>query len=393
MYKQSTKINAQIIEKDFLNHGGQYKPFKLSQLFDISGTKSLDEGYLEFVEDGINFVGRVDENNGIKGKIKKQNFEPNEPFTITATVIGNYKYVKFQTEPYYCSQNINKLIPKFKINTEIALYFIALVNKFTSIYNGQQGGYKLQELQDHEIILPVNMYNEIDYNFIEKYIRELEEERIRELTAYLIVSGYKDCKLTSQEKKAIYDLNNNKIEFKEFNITGPNGIFDVKNTHSILQEWIVSNSGNVPYVTAGVGNNSITTYITPNNTEWIEKGHSIMIGGKTLVITYQEQDYVSNDSHNLALYFKDNKIYSENIYLFLVTALYKSLKPKYEWGDSISKTKIQKDIIKLPINDSNEINFNFMETYISAIKKLTIKNVVDWRDKQINATKQVVNNV
>lgn len=119
MHKQKLKINTRSVKKDFLERGGKYKNFRLSQLFEISGTKSLDEGYLEFVEDGINFVGRVNENNGIKGKIKKQNFEPNEAFTITATVIGNYKYVKYQTEPYYCSQNINKLVPKFKINTRV----------------------------------------------------------------------------------------------------------------------------------------------------------------------------------------------------------------------------------------------------------------------------------
>ena len=95
--------------------------FKLSDLFEISGTKSLDEGYIDFIEQGINFVGRVNENNGIKGKIELQKFPPNEPYTITATVIGNYKYAKYQLEPYYCSQNINKLKPKFKINNKLVI--------------------------------------------------------------------------------------------------------------------------------------------------------------------------------------------------------------------------------------------------------------------------------
>ena len=69
------------------------KLFKISELFDVYGTKSLDEGYLDFETEGINFVGRVNENNGVKGKIKYQKFPPNESNTITATVIGNYKYV------------------------------------------------------------------------------------------------------------------------------------------------------------------------------------------------------------------------------------------------------------------------------------------------------------
>ena len=65
-------------------------------MFEIEGTKSLDSNAIDFVSDGINFIGRTFENNGIQGKILKRDFEPNKPFTITATVIGNYKYVKYQ---------------------------------------------------------------------------------------------------------------------------------------------------------------------------------------------------------------------------------------------------------------------------------------------------------
>ena len=64
--------------------------FRLGDLFEIAGTKSLDSNAIDFVSQGINFVGRTFENNGIQGVIEKRNFEPNEAFTITATVIGNY---------------------------------------------------------------------------------------------------------------------------------------------------------------------------------------------------------------------------------------------------------------------------------------------------------------
>ena len=117
----------------------------------------------------------------------------------------------------------------------------------------------------------------------------------------------------------------------------------------------------------------------------IEKGNSIMIGGKTLVVTYQEKDYFSNDSHNLALYSKDLLSKSKECQLFLVSQLYKCLKPIYHWGDSISKSKIQKDIISLPINASNEIDYTFMQHFISAQEKLAIKGVVKYKDEQLNA--------
>ena len=93
----------------------EWGEYKLEDLFDIVGTKSLDSNAITFVKSGINFVGRTFENNGIQGRIDLQDFEPNNPYTITATVIGNYKYVKYQKEPYYCSQNINKLTPKSTI--------------------------------------------------------------------------------------------------------------------------------------------------------------------------------------------------------------------------------------------------------------------------------------
>ena len=137
----------------------EWGEFKLSDLFEIVSTKSLDSNAIDFTKTGINFVGRTFENNGIQGKIQKRNFEPNEPFTITATVIGNYKYVKYQTEPYYCSQNINKLTPKSiikKWNEKIAYYLMASLQKFVSLYDGQQGGYKLEDIKNHKIQIPIN---------------------------------------------------------------------------------------------------------------------------------------------------------------------------------------------------------------------------------------------
>lgn len=377
-------------EAEFIKNGGEFKEYKLQSngLFQIEGTKSLDEGKLTFISEGINFVGRVNENNGIKGKIRKRTFSPNEENTITATVIGNYKYVKFQEEEYYCSQNINKLVPNFKINKFIAMYLIPHIQRFVSKYDGQQGGYKLNELKEHNIILPTKN-NQIDFTYMEKYIHVLEEERIHVLENYLKVSNLDDCNLTKDELMVLSKIQNKEIQFKEFPIMGDKGVFEVKNTHSILQEWITPNSGIYPYVTAGESNNSVSTYISYDN-NCLENGNSIMIGGKTLIITYQEQDYFSNDSHNLALYLKNKVAQTKRRQLFLVTSLYKNLKPKYSWGDSISKTKIKSDTVWLPLNSKNEIDYDLMETYIKAIEKKVIQNVIAWKDKEIEKTKEIV---
>ena len=140
------------------------------------------------------------ENNGIKGKIAKQIFEPNEAYTITATVIGNYKYVKYQREPYYTSQNINKLIPKFDMTTGAIYYLITHIYRFVSLFDGQQGGYKLDELKKHKILLPIKD-DRLALSYMENYIKVLENERIETLEAYLLVSGFKDYQLTKRGKR------------------------------------------------------------------------------------------------------------------------------------------------------------------------------------------------
>ena len=152
------------------------------------GTKSLDAGAIEFKEEGINFVGRTYESNGVQGKIDEQDYEPNAANTITATVIGNYKYVKYQEEPYYCSQNINKLtlLDKFgyMLNRLSADYLIAVLRKFVEQYNGQQGGYKLPELKGYKMLLPIKPDGTPDFDYMERYIRAMEKVVIADVVKY-----------------------------------------------------------------------------------------------------------------------------------------------------------------------------------------------------------------
>ena len=173
-----------ILESITIKETIEWQSFKISDLFEVIGTKSLDENKVCFVSDGINFVGRVNQNNGVKGKIVKQNFEPNAKNTITSTVIGNYKYVKLQRESYYCSQNINKLTPKFENRNKYIIYFlISYIQKFVSTFDGQQAGYKLEDLQNHIISLPV-LDDKINFSFMESFIKAIEKECIKDVILF-----------------------------------------------------------------------------------------------------------------------------------------------------------------------------------------------------------------
>ncbi|WP_416202169.1 restriction endonuclease subunit S [Acinetobacter pittii] len=77
-------------------------------------------------------------------------------------------------------------------------------------------------------------------------------------------------------------------------------IFNIKNTSNILSRDIIQDSGIIPYLCASSENNGVSSYIS-YDLKYLEEGGCIFIGGKTFVVTYQEKDFFSNDSHNLTL--------------------------------------------------------------------------------------------
>ena len=150
-------------------------------------------------------------------------------------------------------------------------------------------------------------------------------------------------------------------------------------------------NGNVPYLTAAEGNNAVLKYINCPK-EWIDEGNCVFIGGKTMVVTYQEKDFCSNDSHNLALYFKDSRYKSPLIQQYFVGSVRKALSKKYSWDDSISKAKIRSDSVRLPVvSNTKNLDFNYMEKYIRAIEKLTIAEAVKYKDRETLTTESLIN--
>ena len=259
-----------------------------------------------------------------------------------------------------------------------------------------------------------------DWQYMQKYITELEQERITELEQeriteleqYLIATGLNDYMLMDEDIKTLSlssfgdhegtDRKDAVCVYKEFKIVD---IFAVKNSKNILKSEVDFSKPLYPYVTAQEGSNSVMGYVNFDE-EGLEEGNCIFIGGKTLTVSYQADSFFSNDSHNLLLYLKKDE-HREEVFEYLASAVYKALKPLYSWNGSISFKKIQKDKLTLPIQadasghpildpthayhpDGYIPDWDFMEKYIRAIEKIVIKDVVEWKDKEIARTKEIL---
>lgn len=340
--------------------------------FDIQKTHINDKGFY-VVTAGLT-------NNGILGKtdINSKIFDKG---TITVDMFGCAFYRQFSYK-MVTHARVFSLKPLFKITDKQGIFLAAALN-FLSRDFGYENMCSWEKIKTKSVQLPVKC-GQIDFEFMENFVAELESRRVAELESYLLATGLKDYILTAEEEKALNDFNN--LEWKEFDITE---IFTVKNTANILSSDIVENSGTTPYLCASAENNGVSTYISYNK-QYLEEGNCIFIGGKTFVVSYQEKDFYSNDSHNLALYLEDS-IREKHIQFYIAACLYKSLRHKYSWGDSVSKTKIKKDKILLPTKDG-KVDYSIMKNYISAIQKLVIKDVVLYADSKIEAAKAIVGN-
>lgn len=358
----------------------EWGEFKVGDLFDIQNTNSFNTDVL-IPGNEYDYVTRTSLNQGVlqeTGFVNLENINPAGTWSLGLLQMDFF----YRQKPWYAGQFVRKIIPKIELTEKSILFFTALLNKLKkrllSVLVRDVDNMFLTSI----INLPVKN-NKVDFSFIDKFIAELEAERLAELEAYLSVTGLKDYKLTEEEQKALSDYDS--LSFKNYSVPV---LFDIKNTGNILSKDIIENSGEYPYLCASADNNAVSSYISYDK-KYMDRGNCIFIGGKTFVVTYQEKNFFSNDSHNLTLRLKDESKRSKGIQLYIVTCIKKSLGHKYSWGDSISNKKIKNDIIALPY--SGEVpDYDSMNLLISAIQKLVIKDVVLYADKRIDATRVVI---
>ena len=143
-----------------------------------------------------------------------------------------------------------------------------------------------------KIKLPVYSSGEPNWEYMEQYMKNIESQ--------VRMSINKLTNIIERGKRKRLSTNT----WKDFTI---GDYFYAINTGNILSRDIVDGSGSTPFVTASSVNNGVAAYIDASNYEII-KGNCILIGGKTFTLTYQKNDFVSNDSHNIALYSKSTQV-------------------------------------------------------------------------------------
>ena len=218
----------------------------------------------------------------------------------------------------------------------------------------------------------------IDFEFMDDCIRELEEERIRELSAYLTVSGLDNYELSSEEKESLDAYGS--IMFGECKFKD---IFDkIKQGRRLKKDDQIA--GNIPFVMSGRTNTGVVGYISNPIALFPKNSITIDIFGNSF---YRSYDFGAGD--DTGVYWNDKTQYSKEAMLYLTTAMEKTLLGKYSYGKKLRSSQSFNFKMQLPTKDG-KIDFSYMELLISAVQKLVIKDVVLYADEKIQSTKKIV---
>ena len=90
------------------------------------------------------------------------------------------------------------------------------------------------------------------------------------------------------------------------------------------------------------------------------------------------------------MYPLNNIEWSENALLYFLSVFKKQASGRFDYATKFNRKIAADMVIKLPITEDGNIDFEFMENFIQAQKKLFIKDVVDWKDRQISIYKSLV---
>ena len=326
----------------------------------------------------VPLISNLSSNNGVMGFSKLLPNNKGNTITCSDTTLGA-DTMYYQEKDFIGYSHIQHLIPKMtRFNKKIAEFIISSCRVATSKKYDYGNKFNRNNMSRTVIKLPIKN-NEIDFDFMENFVAELEAQRVAELEAYLTITNLKDYKLTHEEYDIIKNYEN--LKWQKFNLEKLFG----KSTRGKRLKSADRIPGNLPFVTAGEADEGISAFIG-NEVEIFE-------GNTTTIDMFGSAKYrnykYGGDDHIAVVHTEKIPMKAS---IFVTSAIHKSShNGQFDYGRNFYAKDADALYINLPVKD-NEPDYETMELVISAIQKLVIKDVVDYADKKIGTTKKVIKN-
>lgn len=340
-----------------------WKEFQLTDVFTVKGgfyNKKPEHS----IEGNTPFLASTESNNGvteyyslddikmwdkvgnIDNTLDKKIYEGN---CIAVTVNGSVCNAFYQSEDFTCSHDITALYPKnHNLTPTQALFVCTVIMKEKYRWSYGRKPHDVKKFGRSIIKLPVTTTGEVDWDFMEKYIKSL---------------NHKPLTTANPGRSASHTLG---VEsWKPFKV---NELFEVKyGINMELNTCIeadLNDDDSINFVARTEANNGVSARVKPiEDKEPQPAGLITCAGGGSVLSTFlQEQPFYSGrDLYLLIPLYPMSRLAK----LFCITVI-KANKYRYSYGRQANLTLPYLELL-LPVNAEGSPDFDFMETYMKSL--------------------------
>lgn len=305
---------------------------KVKELFAVKYGVNLELITLETVsasdKDGVNFVARTAENNGVVARVRKiDGIEPQPAGILSCAGGGSVLSTFVQTEPFYSGRDLYTLTPKREMSLHEKLFWCMCIkaNAYKYTY-GRQANKTLKDIELPDIV--------------------------PEWVHTVSIAPYTTANIHSA--LPLSDV----VNWHEFEL---GQLFNFVKGKRLRKEDMLEGSTN--YLGAISENNGIRQLI---DAPAIFKANCITVNynGSVGEAFYQSAPFWATDDVNVL--YSNGWTLNKYIALFIATVI-KANRYKFSYGRKWTMAKMKKSPIKLPATAQGSPDWNYMEQYIKAL--------------------------
>ena len=318
----------------------EWKPFVIGDLFRIEKGTRLTKADMK--EGDIRFIGASAVNNGLTGLIgNDEHLYPKN--TLTVCYNGSVGFSFYQDEPYWASDDINVLHPKFEMNRNIGLFIAPLIRIARRMHSFVDKWTKEIMLKD-TIILPTNYEGKPDFDYMNTFMQKVLEESEKNLNCLLIA-----------------EKNKNELDTEKWREVRIGDVFpEIIKPQVFHSKDVKEDKAGIPYIVRTKFNNGIKYRVKKTDKMNPNPAGVITFGAENAAFFYQDEEFVSGRD----IYYIDVRHLNKSIALFITTCL-QSLSHKYPYNYGLFPRLLKEEKIKLPVTGEGKPDWKYMDSYIA----------------------------
>ena len=338
----------------------EWKEFKIGNLFDIHPTKAYKMNNSSLLaEDGINpVVVNSCYNNGIGGYTNYDCTEAGNMITFSDTTSADSIF--YQKDNFVGYPHVQGMYPigeyKDKWSEYTYLFFVTLFReKAINLNYDYVNKFTRESAKEIMIKLPVDNKDNPDWNYMERYMKNIEE----------------------QSRESIRELNNcseetNKIDIAEWGEFHLYDIFDIDSGSKMDKIAMKFDNPTINFVGRSGVNNGVTAVVdeVEDYVPYKAGNLTLALGGAYLGSCFvQEKDFYTSQNVVVLSPKEDISFYAKE---FICAVIFKEGNTHYKaFIDELNRHIKTDFIIKLPVDSQGKPNYEYMDKYMVEVLNKT----------------------